>query len=62
MGSDFDFALEMKKPDAKTLNDLIYQINRVSGLHHVDLIFLKSIEHEFRTIVEETGKIIYEKK
>jgi len=60
--SDFDIAVDKRKPSAEKLRSLKEEINREAGLYKVDLIFLKSVEKDFREIVLKTGRVLYERK
>jgi uncharacterized protein len=61
-GSDFDFAIDL---DAKPDNDKLYllkdQIDKIAGLYKVDIVFLIDVDKDFRKIILDTGKVIYEK-
>ncbi|MBI4430844.1 MAG: nucleotidyltransferase domain-containing protein [Candidatus Omnitrophica bacterium] len=60
--SDFDFAVDAKRPGIRIETELDEQIEHVSGLYSVDIIYLRSVEKEFRDIVLKTGKVMYEKR
>ncbi len=60
--SDFDIALNEKKPSIGEIRKLKREIEQVSGLYKVDVIFLKSVEKDFRDIILKTGRIIYDKR
>jgi len=60
--SDFDIAVTGKKINFRDLRELEEKIDEVSGLYSVDLIFLDSIEEDFKNIVLKTGKVLYERK
>lgn len=60
--SDFDIAVDKERPSMKETRELKQEIEKISGLYKVDIIFLKTVENEFRDIVLKTGKIIYEKR
>ncbi len=62
VNSDFDFAIEDASDiDPVKRNVLLEQIEEVAGLYKVNLVFLEKVHPEFRDIILETGKIIYEK-
>lgn len=59
--SDFDMAVDREMLDIRQLRRLKEEIEKVSGLYKVDIVFLKSVDEEFRSIVLKTGKVIYER-
>ncbi len=59
--SDFDFVVDEEKVDTRKERKIKEEIEKISGLYKVDIIFLKSVEEEFKNIVLKTGKIIYER-
>ena len=61
-GSDFDFAVDLKRPVMKKETEIRGAIEAVSGLYSVDVIHLKSVDPGFRTAVCSTGKVIYGKR
>jgi len=60
-GSDFDIALDGKKISVRKMRELREKLEKVSGLHKVDIIFLESVDKEFKEIVLRRGKILYER-
>ncbi len=58
--SDFDFALDCAKPSLSVERKINEEIEKISGLYKVDLIYLGSVDKEFKEIVLKTGKVIYE--
>ncbi len=60
--SDFDIAVTGKKISFRDLRELEEKIDEIAGLYSVDLIFLDSVEENFKNIILKTGKIIYERK
>lgn len=59
--SDFDFAVDGEKPEQNTQRKIAEDIEAFAGLYKVDVVYLKSVDAEFKAIVLETGKVIYEK-
>jgi len=59
--SDFDFAVDMKEPDFNSKNKLEEKLEGISGLYKIDLVFLDSIEEEFKNIIINSGEIVYER-
>jgi predicted nucleotidyltransferase len=60
-GSDFDIALDGKKISVRKMRELREKLEEVSGLHKVDIIFLESVDKEFKDIILKKGKILYER-
>ncbi len=60
-GSDFDIALDRKKISVRKMRELREKLEEVSGLHKVDIIFLESVDKEFKDIILRKGKILYER-
>lgn len=58
-GSDFDIALDGDKIDVREMRKLKEKLEEISGLYKVDLIFLESIDSEFKNIIIRRGKILY---
>lgn len=59
--SDFDLAVETQRPDLRTRRIINEKIEKASGLYSVDLIYLNSVEENFKKLILKTGKIIYER-
>lgn len=60
--SDFDFAVDGEKPEQNTQRKITEDIEAFAGLYKVDVVYLKSVDEEFKAIILETGKMIYEKR
>lgn len=60
-GADFDVAIDTPSPDFRTRRKIREEVDLLAGLHHVDLVYLPSLRPDFRRIVLETGKVVYEK-
>lgn len=61
-GSDFDFAVKTRyKPGKNEFLTMKNRIEEISGLYKVDVVFLSDVDEEFKQIILETGKVIYEK-
>ena len=62
LGSDFDFAVDTDRiPNQEKLFSLRKEIDNISGLYKIDVVFLSDVDDEFKQIILETGKVIYEK-
>ncbi|MCE5329511.1 nucleotidyltransferase domain-containing protein [bacterium] len=51
--SDFDLAVKGNKINFR---------DEIGGLYSIDLIFMDSMEENFKNIILKTGKILYERK
>lgn len=60
--SDFDFAIESSKPSLTIERKIREEIEKISGLYKIDIIYLDSVDKDFREIVLKTGKVIYERR
>lgn len=58
--SDFDFALDCPKPHLTIERKIKEEIEKISGLYKVDIVYLGSVDKEFKEIVLNTGKVVYE--
>ena len=61
-GSDFDIALDGKKVDVREMRELREKLEEITGLYKVDIVFLESVDKEFREIILRRGKILYERR
>ncbi|MFQ6083607.1 MAG: nucleotidyltransferase domain-containing protein [Candidatus Aminicenantia bacterium] len=59
--SDFDLAVDKKRVDIRLERKIREDIEKVSGLYGVDIIFLNSVDQIFKKMVLKTGKVIYER-
>ena len=61
-GSDIDIAVKGGKSlDHREERKLKEKIEEVSGIYFVDIVFLEKISKDFRDMIMETGKVVYEK-
>lgn len=60
--ADFDFALDCPKPSLSVERKIKEEIDQASGLYKVDIVYLDSVDEEFKKIIFKTGKVIYESK
>ena len=58
--SDYDLALEATKIDFRQKRIVNERIERIIGLHKIDLVFLNEVDKKFKKIILDSGKIIYE--
>ncbi len=61
ISSDFDLAIDMKRPDIRLRRNVEDEIDNAIGLYSVDLIYLNSVEKDFKELVLKTGKVVYER-
>ncbi|MCD6422835.1 MAG: nucleotidyltransferase domain-containing protein [Elusimicrobia bacterium] len=59
--TDFDIAVDTEKPDIDKRREIEEKINEIAGLYKVDVVYLGSVDEDFRRIVLKTGRIIYER-
>jgi len=59
--ADFDFAIDGPEMDVSALRAARERIDAIRGLYKVDIVHLASVDEAFRRIIEETGKVIYER-
>lgn len=57
--SDFDFAVDCAKPSLSLEREINEEIDRVSGLYKVDIVYLDSVDKEFKEIILKTGRVLY---
>lgn len=60
--ADFDFAVDKKRVSANEQREIMEEIEEVAGLYKVDVVYLSSVDREFKNIVLKTGKVIYERR
>ena len=59
--ADFDFAVDYFKPPVSLHRTINEAIDKFSGLYKIDIVYLESVDKEFKAIILKTGKVIYEK-
>lgn len=57
--SDFDFALNCSRPSLSIERKVNEEIEKISGLYKVDIVYLDSVDKEFKEIILKTGKEVY---
>jgi predicted nucleotidyltransferase len=57
-GSDFDLALDCRKPGFSEVRRVQEKLEEESGLYHIDLVFLSSVSRTFRRLILNTGKVM----
>ena len=59
--ADFDFAVECRKPQISIQQEINEEIEKISGLYKVDIVYMPSVDKEFKEIILKTGRVIYER-
>ena len=59
--SDFDLAVDKKRVDIRLERKIKEDIDKVSGLYKVDIVFLNSVDQTFKKMILKTGKVVYER-
>ena len=60
-GSDFDLAVDAPKPAFERAREIKEAVNESSGLYQVDIVYLPNVDPDFRELILDTGKVVYEK-
>lgn len=60
--SDFDMAIDKERVNIRMQRKIEEEIEKISGLYKVDIVYLNSVANAFKKIVMRTGKIIYERE
>ena len=60
--ADFDFAVDSKRPHISVQRKIREDIERTSGLYKVDIVYMLSVDEEFKDIIVKTGQVIYERR
>jgi len=61
-GSDFDLAVSGLKPEQEIQRNIQEAMEKFTGLYKADIVYLESVEGDFRDLILQQGKIIYEKR
>ena len=59
--ADFDVAIDCKKPTISIQRKINAEIETISGLFSVDIIYMQSVDKDFMEIILTTGRVIYDK-
>ncbi|MFH1562684.1 MAG: nucleotidyltransferase domain-containing protein [Nitrospirota bacterium] len=60
--SDFDMAIDREKVDIRLERRIREEIEEVSGLYKVDIVFLNAVDKSFKDIILKTGRVVYGRK
>ena len=61
-GADFDIAVDHPQPQFRQARRILESVNECAGLHKIDLVYLPDIDEDFRALILETGRVVYEKR
>lgn len=61
-GSDFDLAVDGERPELRREREIHDQVTAAAGLYNVDIVYLNSVEEDFRDLILRTGRTVYEKR
>jgi predicted nucleotidyltransferase len=59
--SDYDIAIDSGKISRSDKRKLKEKLDEIIGLHKIDLVYINEVDQDFTNIIQETGKVIYEK-
>ncbi len=59
--SDYDIAVNSESISLRDKRKLKEKVDSVIGLHKFDIVFLNEVDEGFRNIIEQKGKVIYER-
>jgi len=59
--ADFDLAVDTIKPEIRTRRIISEKIDNKTGLYSFDIVYLNSVDKNFKDLVLKTGKIVYER-
>jgi len=60
-GADFDIAVDHPQPQFRQARKILESVNECAGLHKIDVVYLPDVDEDFRALILETGRVIYEK-
>lgn len=60
-GADFDIAVDHPRPQFRQERKILESVNECAGLHKIDVVYLPDVDEDFRAMILETGRVIYEK-
>lgn len=59
-GADFDIAVDHPQPQLRQARQILESVNECAGLHKVDIVYLPDVDEDFRALILQTGRVIYE--
>lgn len=60
--ADFDFAIDVKRPPISKERKINEEIEKIRGLYKVDIVYMPTVDKDFREIIFKTGKVLYERR
>ena len=60
--SDFDLAVDAAKPSGGRAYQIRDAIDDAIGLYKADIVYLPNVDPDFRDLILNTGKVVYERK
>lgn len=57
--ADFDLAVDSENVNITLLRKIKEEVDEVAGLYNVDIVFLKSVDQDFKRIILKTGEVIF---
>lgn len=60
--TDFDIAVDKEMKNLTLHRKIMEEIEKIAGLYKIDLIYLNSVDKDFKEIILKTGKIAYERR
>ncbi|MBI2091468.1 MAG: helix-turn-helix domain-containing protein [Deltaproteobacteria bacterium] len=60
--ADFDIAVDSPLPSAGLRLKIKEEIESISGLYSVDIVYLSNVDDGFKEIITKTGVVVYEKR
>lgn len=60
--SDFDLAVDVVRPVDGQAYQIWEAVNDAIGLYRADIVYLPNVDPEFRDLILDTGKVVYERK
>jgi uncharacterized protein len=60
--ADFDIAVEGKRPNIEVERKISEEVEKISGLYKVDIVYTENVDADFKDIIYKTGKVIHERR
>lgn len=60
-GADFDIAVDHPQPPFRQARKILESVNECAGLHKIDVVYLPDVDEDFRALILETGRVVYER-
>jgi predicted nucleotidyltransferase len=59
-GADFDIAVDHPQPQFRQARRVLESVNQCAGLYKIDVVYLPDVDEDFRAMILETARVIYE--